>query len=59
MLNEICPDNFKEIERKLREFLFVKAKLLNEPGFDQEKATNLKIDRDKSIFVFKTILKLA
>lgn len=46
-LNQISPDNYDRKSGELRELLIGKAKLLSEPGFNEEEAKNLKIDEEK------------
>jgi hypothetical protein len=59
MLNQICPYNFEETKRKLCEFLIADAERLYEPGFDQKKAENIKIDEEKCMIVVKAIFQQA
>lgn len=46
-LNQISPDNFDKKSGELRELLIGNAKLMSEPGFDEEEAKAMKIDDEK------------
>ena len=56
MIKFLCLDNFEKTILKLRWFLIADAKLLSEPGFEQEKANNLVIDEEKRVILVKSIL---
>ena len=58
-LNQITPDNFAKKSGQLRELLISNAKLLNEEGFSNEEAKNLKINEEKLDIVVETIFRKA
>jgi hypothetical protein len=58
-LNQISPDNYDRKSGELRELLIGNAKLLSEPGFNEEEAKNMTIDDEKQTIVVDTIFRKA